>query len=74
MVSVHLGGGGPGCRGSDWTRICEEINEAMVLFGEKVEEVNRLVEAGISVGGRFEAVLPLSQPGIKVERASIHHG
>ncbi|TWW71195.1 hypothetical protein D4764_17G0006780 [Takifugu flavidus] len=42
------------------------MNRAVVLFVEKVKQVNRLVEAGISVGGRFETVLPLSQPATKV--------
>lgn len=42
------------------------VKELMVLFVQKVEQVNRLVEAGIGVGGRFEAVMPLSQPTIKV--------
>ncbi|TWW68487.1 Peroxisomal targeting signal 2 receptor [Takifugu flavidus] len=35
------------------------------------EQVNRLVEAGVSVGGRFEAVLPLSQPATKVSLSNV---
>ncbi|TWW77600.1 Transposon TX1 uncharacterized 82 kDa protein ORF 1 [Takifugu flavidus] len=40
------------------------MKRALVLFVDKVEQVNRLVETGISVGGRFEAVLP--QPSTRV--------
>ncbi|TWW53390.1 hypothetical protein D4764_0178810, partial [Takifugu flavidus] len=47
------------------------MNGAVVLFVEKVEQVNRLVEAGISVGGRFETVLPLSQPATKVTLSNV---
>eukprot|EP00066_Takifugu_rubripes_P002426 XP_003964360.1 PREDICTED: uncharacterized protein LOC101065967 [Takifugu rubripes] len=47
------------------------MNRAVVVFVEKVEQVNRLVEAGISVGGRFEAVLPLSQPATKVTLSNV---
>ncbi|TWW77604.1 hypothetical protein D4764_12G0009940 [Takifugu flavidus] len=49
------------------------MNGAVVLFVEKVEQVNRLVEAGISVGGRFEAVLPLSQLATKDEVLDWNH-
>lgn len=49
-------------------------NGAVVVFVEKVKQVPPLVEAGISVGGSFEVVLPVSQPTTKitVERASVH--
>ncbi|TWW74456.1 hypothetical protein D4764_14G0004590 [Takifugu flavidus] len=42
------------------------MNGAVVLFVDKVEQANRLVETAISVGGRFEAVLPLTQPSTRV--------
>ncbi|TWW55992.1 Transposon TX1 uncharacterized 82 kDa protein ORF 1 [Takifugu flavidus] len=47
------------------------MNGAVVVFVEKVEQVNRLVEAGISVGGRFETVLPLSLPATKVTLSNV---
>ncbi|TWW52969.1 Ornithine decarboxylase [Takifugu flavidus] len=47
------------------------MNGAVVVFVEKVEQVNRLVEAGISVGGRFEVVLPLSQLATKVTLSNV---
>ncbi|TWW60950.1 hypothetical protein D4764_05G0010400, partial [Takifugu flavidus] len=42
------------------------INGAVVLFVDMVEQANRLVETGISVGRRFEAVRPLTQPSTRV--------
>lgn len=43
------------------------MNEAVVLV-EKVEQVNRPVEANISVGGRL---LPLSKPPTKVTLSNV---
>lgn len=41
------------------------------MFLERVEQVNRLVETGFSIGGRFESVLPLtaSEADHSVQRA-----
>ncbi|TWW77602.1 Transposon TX1 uncharacterized 82 kDa protein ORF 1 [Takifugu flavidus] len=44
---------------------------SVVLFVDKVEQANRLVETGISVGGRFEAVLPLTQPSTRVTLSNV---
>lgn len=39
---------------------------AVVLFVEEVEQVNRLVEAAISIeGGLFEPMLPLIQQAMR---------
>lgn len=72
--SLHRGGGGPGCGGGYRTLVREvgrPDERAVVLFVEKVEQVNQLVEAGIRVGGRFEAVLPLSQPATEVTPSNV---
>lgn len=38
------------------------LNRAVVLFVEKVDRINRLVEEGMAVGGAFVSVVPLGQP------------
>ncbi|TWW68802.1 Transposon TX1 uncharacterized 82 kDa protein ORF 1 [Takifugu flavidus] len=47
------------------------MHGAVVLFVDKVEQANRLVETGISVGGRFEAVLPLTQPSTRITLSNV---
>jgi len=42
------------------------MNGAAVLFVEKVEQANLLVESGISVNGSFLQVSPLTQPATKI--------
>lgn len=42
------------------------MNNAVVLFLEKVEWANALVQSGIGVGGEYLPVLPLSTPAKKV--------
>ncbi|TWW71204.1 hypothetical protein D4764_17G0006870 [Takifugu flavidus] len=48
------------------------MNGAVVLVVDKVEQANPLVETGISVGGRFEAVLPLMQPSTRVTLSNVY--
>ena len=48
-----------------------QINSAVVLFLEKVEQVNRLVETGITVNGMFEPVIPLIQPAIRITLSNV---
>lgn len=43
-----------------------QMKGAVVLFVEKVECANLLVERGFTIGGVFEEVLPLSQPATKI--------
>ncbi|TWW81732.1 Transposon TX1 uncharacterized 82 kDa protein ORF 1 [Takifugu flavidus] len=47
------------------------MHGAVVLFVDKVEQANRLVETGISVGVRFEAVLPLTQPSTRITLSNV---
>ncbi|KAI3367042.1 hypothetical protein L3Q82_009672 [Scortum barcoo] len=47
------------------------MNNAVVLFVEKVEQVNQLVQTGVTVGGMFEPVLPLTQPATKVTLSNV---
>ncbi|TWW71160.1 hypothetical protein D4764_17G0006430 [Takifugu flavidus] len=42
-------------------QIRRRMNRAVVLFLEKVEQVNKLVETGITAGGQFVQVTPLTQ-------------
>ncbi|TWW61835.1 hypothetical protein D4764_04G0004820 [Takifugu flavidus] len=42
------------------------MNRAVVLFLEKVEQANRLVETGLTVGGQFFQVTPLTQPAARI--------
>lgn len=44
---------------------------AVVLFIEKVEQTNLLVERGLNVGGKFEDVLLLCRPATKVTLSNI---
>ncbi|KAE8278213.1 Transposon TX1 uncharacterized 149 kDa protein ORF 2 [Larimichthys crocea] len=43
----------------------------VVLFLETVEQVNRLVETGITVNGMFEPVMPLTQPATKITLSNV---
>jgi len=52
--------------GHSLVRSAARMNKAVVLFVEKVEQVNRLVETGITVNGTFEPVLPLTQPVTRI--------
>lgn len=47
------------------------MNGAVVLFLEKVAQVNRLLENGINVGGLFESVLQLTQPATKITLSNV---
>ncbi|TKS66119.1 Transposon TX1 uncharacterized 82 kDa protein ORF 1 [Collichthys lucidus] len=47
------------------------MNKAVVLFLEKVEQVNMLVETGITVNGLFEPVLPLTQPATRITLSNV---
>ncbi|TWW61025.1 hypothetical protein D4764_05G0011150 [Takifugu flavidus] len=47
------------------------MNRAVVLFLEKVEQVNKLVEMGITVGGQFVQVTPLTQPVARITLSSV---
>jgi len=57
--------------GHSSVRSAARKNKAVVLFVEKVEQVNRLVETGITVNGMFEPVLPLTQPATKITLSSV---
>ena len=47
------------------------MNSAVVLFLEKLEQVNRLVETGITVNGMFERVTPLILPATKITLSNV---
>ncbi len=47
------------------------MNSAVVLFIEKIEQVNKLIETGITVNGMFEPVLPLAQPATKITLSNV---
>ena len=47
------------------------MNSAVVLFLDKLEQVNRLVETGITVNAMFEPVLPLAQPATKITLSNV---
>ncbi|XP_078791712.1 transposon TX1 uncharacterized 82 kDa protein isoform X2 [Oryzias latipes] len=47
------------------------MNGAVVLFVERVEQVNTLVEKGISINGVFDTVTPLSQPATKITLSNV---
>lgn len=46
-------------------------NKPVVLFLEKVEQVNMLVETGISVNWLFVQVAPLTQPTAKITLSNV---
>ena len=48
-----------------------KMNSAVVLFLERVDQVDQLVEAGLSVNGAFEQVLPLTQPATRVTLSNV---
>ncbi|TWW74497.1 Transposon TX1 uncharacterized 82 kDa protein ORF 1 [Takifugu flavidus] len=47
------------------------MNRAVVLFLEKVEQVNKLVEAGITVGGQFVQVTLLTQLAARITLSNV---
>ncbi|TWW81812.1 hypothetical protein D4764_01G0016270 [Takifugu flavidus] len=47
------------------------MNRAVVLFLSKVEQVNTLVETGITVGGQFVQVTPLTQPVARITLSNV---
>ncbi|TWW74498.1 hypothetical protein D4764_14G0005010 [Takifugu flavidus] len=47
------------------------MNRVVVLFLEKVEQVNKLVETGITVGGQFVQVTPLTQPAARITLSNV---
>ena len=47
------------------------MNSAVVIFLDRVEKVNQLVETGITVKDTFIQVLPLSQPATKVVLSNV---
>ncbi|XP_056887123.1 ribosome-binding protein 1-like [Takifugu flavidus] len=47
------------------------MNRAVVLFLAKVEQVNMLVETGITVGGQFIQVTPLTQPAARITLSNV---
>ncbi|TWW73407.1 Transposon TX1 uncharacterized 82 kDa protein ORF 1 [Takifugu flavidus] len=47
------------------------MNRAVVLFLSKVEQVNMLVETGITVGGQFVRVTPLTQPAARITLSNV---
>ena len=55
--------------GPSSVRSAASMNKAVVLFVEKVEQFNRLVEMGITVNGMFE--LPLTQPATRITLSNV---
>ncbi|TWW61082.1 Transposon TX1 uncharacterized 82 kDa protein ORF 1 [Takifugu flavidus] len=47
------------------------MNRAVVLFVEQVEQANRLVETGITVGGQFVQVTPLTRPAARITLSNV---
>lgn len=47
------------------------MNRAVVLFLEKVEQANRLVETGITVEGQFAQVTLLTQPTARIALSKV---
>ncbi|TWW73712.1 hypothetical protein D4764_15G0011080 [Takifugu flavidus] len=47
------------------------MNRAVVLFVENVDQANRLVETGITVGGQFVQVTPLTQPAARITLSNV---
>ncbi|TWW59244.1 hypothetical protein D4764_06G0007740 [Takifugu flavidus] len=47
------------------------MNRAVVLFLAKVEQVNMLVETGITVDGQFVQVTPLTQPAARITLSNV---
>ncbi|TWW77466.1 Transposon TX1 uncharacterized 82 kDa protein ORF 1 [Takifugu flavidus] len=47
------------------------MNRAVVLFLSKVEQVNMLVETGITVGGQFVQVTPLTLPAARITLSNV---
>lgn len=57
--------------GHSTIKSASRMNNAVVLFMEKVEQVNQLVETGITVHGLSEPVHPLTQPGTKITLSNV---
>lgn len=64
-VIVDCGVGGSGC-GHSAIKSAVQMNKAVVLFLERVEEVNMLVETGILLNGLFVQVALLKQPAANI--------
>ncbi|TWW55885.1 hypothetical protein D4764_09G0009350 [Takifugu flavidus] len=47
------------------------MNRAVVLFVANVDQVNRLVETGITVGGQFVQMTPLTQPAARITLSNV---
>ncbi|TWW71214.1 hypothetical protein D4764_17G0006970 [Takifugu flavidus] len=47
------------------------MNRVVVLFVEQVEQANRLVETGITVGGQFVQVTLLTQPAAQITLSNV---
>ncbi|TWW59158.1 hypothetical protein D4764_06G0006880 [Takifugu flavidus] len=47
------------------------MQTAVVLFLEKVEQMNMLVETGITAGGQFVQVNPLTQPAARITLSNV---
>ncbi|KAM3835935.1 ceramide synthase 2-like [Diretmus argenteus] len=47
------------------------MNSAVVIFLDRVEAANRVVEMGITVNGSFVQVLPLAQPSTRVVLSNV---
>ncbi|TWW62689.1 hypothetical protein D4764_04G0013360 [Takifugu flavidus] len=57
--------------GHSSNKFAAHMNRAVVLFMEKVEQANRLVETGITVGGQFVQVTPLTQPEARITLSNV---
>ncbi|KAE8280196.1 Transposon TX1 uncharacterized 82 kDa protein ORF 1 [Larimichthys crocea] len=55
--------------GHGYVKSAARMNSAVVLFLETVEQVNRLVETGITVNGMFEPVM--TQPARKITLSNV---
>ncbi|TWW81727.1 Transposon TX1 uncharacterized 82 kDa protein ORF 1 [Takifugu flavidus] len=64
-------GGGSGDLSRLTRRHGVKVGTGSLYTVEEVEQANRLVETGISVGGRFEAVLPLTQPSTRITLSNV---
>ncbi|KAE8280195.1 hypothetical protein D5F01_LYC22338 [Larimichthys crocea] len=67
---IKIGAGSP-CSVEEVALHAACMNSVVVLFLETVEQVNRLVETGITVNGMFEPVMPLTQPATKITLSNV---
>lgn len=65
-----LGGGGR-FSGHSSIKSAPRMNRAVMLFLAKVEQVNKRVETGITVGGQFIQVTPLTQPAPRITLSNV---